>query len=64
MIDLALHRERIYKTKQPTEVSWYRPHIEVSLELIEEAAVDRNAHIIDVGAGESALVDDLPRARR
>jgi len=32
--------------------------------LIEGAAGDRNAHIIDVGAGESALVDDLPGARR
>ena len=54
-----LHWERVYQTKQPTEVSWYRPHLEISLQLIEEAVPDRDAHIIDVGAGESSLVDDL-----
>ena len=59
MIDPQLHWEMVYQTKQPTEVSWYRPHLEISLELIEEAASDRDAHIIDVGAGESTLVDDL-----
>jgi len=53
------HWERVYQTKQPTEVSWYRPHLEVSLQLIEDAASNRGAHIIDVGAGESTLVDDL-----
>jgi 2-polyprenyl-3-methyl-5-hydroxy-6-metoxy-1,4-benzoquinol methylase len=54
-----LHWEKVYKTKQPTEVSWYRPHLEISLQLIEEAAPNRDAHIIDVGAGESTLIDDL-----
>jgi len=53
------HWENVYKTKQPTEVSWYRPHLEISLQLIEEAAPNRDAHIIDVGAGESTLIDDL-----
>jgi SAM-dependent methyltransferase len=52
------HWERVYQTKKPTEVSWYRPHLEVSLALIE-AAASKEAHIIDVGAGESTLVDDL-----
>ena len=56
MADPRLHWEKVYQTKQPMEVSWYRPHLEVSLDLIEEAAGDRNAHIIDVGAGESTLV--------
>jgi SAM-dependent methyltransferase len=53
------HWERVYKNKKPTEVSWYRPHLEVSLRLIEGAAPSKDAHIIDVGAGESTLVDDL-----
>ena len=56
MADPRLRWEKVYQTKQPMEVSWYRPHLEVSLDLIEEAAGDRNAHIIDVGAGESTLV--------
>ena len=40
-------------------VSWYRPHLETSLELIERVAAGRSASIIDVGGGESTLVDDL-----
>jgi len=58
-VDPKLHWEKVYRTKQPTEVSWYRPHLEVSLQLIEEAAPNLDASIIDVGAGESTLVDDL-----
>ncbi len=51
--------ERIYGTKAPTEVSWFRPHLETSVALIERVAGDRSAAIIDVGGGESTLVDDL-----
>jgi 2-polyprenyl-3-methyl-5-hydroxy-6-metoxy-1,4-benzoquinol methylase len=40
-------------------VSWFRPHLETSLALIERVAADRSANIIDVGAGQSTLVDDL-----
>ncbi|MDN3518048.1 class I SAM-dependent methyltransferase [Aquisalimonas lutea] len=53
------HWEAIYRDKAPDEVSWYRPHLETSLRLIREAAPDRAAPIIDVGGGESTLVDDL-----
>ena len=55
------HWETIYRTKAPDAVSWYRPHLEVSLSLIERAARNRSAAIIDVGGGESTLVDDLIR---
>jgi 2-polyprenyl-3-methyl-5-hydroxy-6-metoxy-1,4-benzoquinol methylase len=58
-VDPKRHWDKVYQTKQPTEVSWYRPHLDISLELIAEAASNRDAHIIDVGAGESTLVDDL-----
>jgi 2-polyprenyl-3-methyl-5-hydroxy-6-metoxy-1,4-benzoquinol methylase len=54
------HWEAIYQTKAPDAVSWYRPHLEKSLELILKAVNgNRDATIIDVGAGESTLVDDL-----
>jgi len=53
------HWENVYRTKEPDEVSWYRPHLENSLELIRTAAPRLDAHIIDVGAGEATLVDDL-----
>jgi SAM-dependent methyltransferase len=58
-VDPKAHWEKVYRTKQPNEVSWYRPHLEVSLQLIEEAAPNRDGQIIDVGGGESTLVDDL-----
>lgn len=53
------HWDKVYRTKPPDAVSWYRAHLERSLELIESVAPDRSAAIIDVGGGESTLVDDL-----
>ena len=53
------HWERVYATKRPNEVSWYRPHLDISLALIANASPDRCAAIVDVGGGESTLVDDL-----
>jgi SAM-dependent methyltransferase len=53
------HWERIYVTKAPKQTSWFRPHLETSLTLIERAVSDKSARIIDVGGGESTLVDDL-----
>ena len=53
------HWENIYRTKAPDQVSWFCPHLETSLSLIERSSRDREARIIDVGAGESTLVDDL-----
>lgn len=53
------HWERIYQTKSPQERSWYQPHSQLSLDWIIEAAPEKSASIIDVGGGESTLVDDL-----
>ena len=58
-MDSQTHWERIYGNKAPDAVSCYRPHLEPSLELIRRAAPDPSASIIDVGGGESTLVDDL-----
>lgn len=53
------HWEGVYRSKAPAEVSWYRPHLETSLALIAEAGLDRRSALLDVGGGESTLVDDL-----
>ena len=53
------HWEQIYAEKAPNAVSWFRPHLEKSLALIEQVAPNRSTSIIDVGGGESTLVDDL-----
>ena len=58
-MNVLTHWEKIYIEKARDAVSWYRPHLETSLELIERAAPDFSASIIDVGGGESTLVDDL-----
>ncbi|HEX4002883.1 MAG TPA: class I SAM-dependent methyltransferase [Candidatus Acidoferrales bacterium] len=58
-MDPKKHWETVYGAKVPEAVSWYRPHLEISLALIERAAGGRLASIIDVGGGESTLVDDL-----
>ena len=58
-MDVKTHWEKVYTTKAPDAVSWYRRHLETSLALIERAADTREASIIDVGGGESTLVDDL-----
>jgi 2-polyprenyl-3-methyl-5-hydroxy-6-metoxy-1,4-benzoquinol methylase len=59
VMDTRSHWEKVYDTKAPDQVSWFRPHLQMSLSLIEHASPDRSASIIDVGAGPSTLVDDL-----
>jgi len=58
-LDSKLHWEKIYATKAHESLSWYRAHLETSLALIERATNIRTASIIDIGGGESTLVDDL-----
>ena len=53
--DAKTHWETVYTTKAPNQVSWYRPHLERSLSLIERAAGGVSASIIDVGGGEPSL---------
>jgi 2-polyprenyl-3-methyl-5-hydroxy-6-metoxy-1,4-benzoquinol methylase len=53
------HWEKVYGTKMPEAVSWYRPHLETSIALIKRAGAEPTSSIIDVGAGESTLADDL-----
>jgi len=58
-MDRQTHWEIIHREKAADGVSWYRPHLDMSLRLIEELAPDNATSILDVGAGQSALVDDL-----
>jgi 2-polyprenyl-3-methyl-5-hydroxy-6-metoxy-1,4-benzoquinol methylase len=58
-VEPKAHWEKVYTTKAPDAVSWYRQHLETSLALIERAVPARSASIIDVGGGESTLVDDM-----
>lgn len=60
IMDMQQHWDKVYGTKAPDQVSWFRPHLETSLSLIERATRgNRLSSIIDVGGGASTLVDDL-----
>ena len=59
MTDAPNHWNDVYRKKRFDSVSWYAPHLEESLRLITTLCTDPNAAIIDVGGGESTLVDDL-----
>ena len=59
-MEVQQHWENVYETKAPDQVSWFSPHLETSLALIERVTQDDlSASIIDVGGGASTLVDDL-----
>jgi ubiquinone/menaquinone biosynthesis C-methylase UbiE len=53
------HWEMVYGAKAPTEVSWFSPHLDMSLSLIQQIAPLNSSSIIDVGGGESTLAEDL-----
>ena len=53
------HWEKVYSTKQPNEVSWTQDLPKTSLTLIHSFNLSKSASIIDVGGGDSKLVDYL-----
>ncbi len=53
------HWDQIYESHPPSELSWFQPHPETSLRLIEAAAQGPSSSVVDVGSGASELVDGL-----
>jgi SAM-dependent methyltransferase len=53
------HWENVYATKQPNEVSWTQEKPQTSLRLIANCNLPKTAKIIDIGGGDSNLVDCL-----
>ncbi len=53
------HWENVYQTKQLTEVSWYQARPDISLDFLHNYDLPKTARIIDVGGGDSLLVDYL-----
>lgn len=58
-MSIQTHWENVYQAKAPDKVSWYRPHLEKSIEFIRRSVPNLSSSIIDIGGGESTLVDDL-----
>lgn len=59
MEDSKQHWETIYQTRQPEQVSWTQDIPQTSLDFIHSFHLSKDAGIIDIGGGESKLVDYL-----
>lgn len=57
--DRKKHWETIYDTKAVNEVSWYQPLPKTSLDFIQNNTTTKDEAIIDIGGGDSFLVDHL-----
>jgi hypothetical protein len=57
--DNKTHWENIYSTKKEQELSWFQPYPNISMQFIELFHLPKNANIIDIGGGDSHLVDVL-----
>lgn len=56
---LKAHWETVFTTKQPHEVSWTQDVPTTSIDLIKSYQLPKTAKIIDIGGGDSKLVDYL-----
>ncbi len=53
------HWDKIYSGKRPGQVSWTQDVPQISLDFIHSFNLTRSANIIDIGGGDSKLVDYL-----
>jgi len=58
-LDRKKHWETVYETKNPDQVSWTQEIPKTSIEFINSFGLNKNAKIIDIGGGDSKLVDHL-----
>ncbi len=58
-LDRKKHWETVYETKSPDQVSWTQESPKTSLEFIHSFGLKKSAKIIDIGGGDSKLVDYL-----
>lgn len=53
------HWETVYETKNPDQVSWTQEVPKTSLDFIASFGATKTSKIIDIGGGDSKLVDYL-----
>ena len=58
-INKKQHWENVFATKKETEVSWYQEKPETSLQFFERNNIPKNANILEIGGGDSYLIDNL-----
>ncbi len=59
MKSIKKHWEKVYSTKEPHEVSWTQELPKTSIEFFHNLNLKKDASIIDIGGGDSKLVDTL-----
>ncbi len=59
MENTKLHWENVFATKNPNEVSWTQEYPKTAMNHIESLELSKTANIIDIGGGDSNLVDAL-----
>jgi SAM-dependent methyltransferase len=58
-VNTKAHWEKFFAKHQSNEVSWYQPRLDLSLRLFDRAGVSAQSTVVDIGGGDSTLVDDL-----
>ena len=53
------HWNTIYRKKTDDQVSWFETLPEISLKMLDAAGLNRDSCVVDVGGGDSRLVDAL-----
>ncbi|NBU80696.1 MAG: class I SAM-dependent methyltransferase [Flavobacteriaceae bacterium] len=59
MMERKEHWDNVFSTKQEKEVSWYQESPKTSLDLVAKSNIPKDAKIIDIGGGDSYLIDNL-----
>lgn len=59
MENIKEHWETVFSTKKENEVSWYQSKPETSIKFFIDNDISKEANIIDIGGGDSYLIDNL-----
>jgi trans-aconitate methyltransferase len=58
-VDRKEHWEQVYGSRSERDVSWFETVPELSIQMIEAAGVNADTCIVDIGGGDSHLIDEL-----
>jgi hypothetical protein len=59
MPDSRKHWDIVYQNKTEEELSWFQPYPKTSMEFVDLFHLPLDAHLIDIGGGDSHFVDAL-----
>jgi SAM-dependent methyltransferase len=59
IMERKAHWERVYRTSGEQDLSWFEALPDISLQMLEASGLTRETCVLDVGGGDSRLVDYL-----